>query len=69
MSGYRSYAETEVREAILKGTEVWALDTGNAGEDDMLIGTHEECLAAVLHHHEIESLPDGWSLDRVDWIS
>ena len=66
MSNYRSHTQAQVTAALLRGEEVWALDTANQGDDDHLIGTYESVLTDVLHHHELESeLPAEWSLDRV----
>ena len=61
------------REAILlkvsetgKREKVFRLDTGNYGEDDLLLGTsREEVLRNVLHHHEMEGLPEDWTLEEV----
>ena len=35
---YRSHAKEEVIEALKQDKKVFALDTGNYGEDDVLIG-------------------------------
>ena len=64
---FRSHEKKEIREALKKGQEVWALDTGTSGNDDHLIGTHQEVLAEILNYHEIEELPENWTLDKVDW--
>ena len=65
MSNYRSHTETEITAALLRGEKVWALDTANQGDDDHIIGTYESVLSDVLNHHEMEELPEEWSLDRV----
>ena len=65
MSNYRSHTQAQVTAALLRGEEVWALDTANEGDDDQLIGTYTQVLSDVLHHHELEELPADWSLDRV----
>ena len=65
MSNYRSHTQAQVTAALLRGEEVWALDTANQGDDDHLIGTRESVIADVLHHHELMELPAEWSLDRV----
>ena len=63
---YRSHAKTEVLEALKKGEKVWRLDTGNFGEDDVLIGgTMEEALADVLSHHELAELPEDWEITEI----
>jgi len=71
MSGYRSYTREEIKEAQKEGKTIYTLDTGNSGEDDTLIAekgeSYQDVMAAVLYHHEIETLPDNWSLDIVDW--
>jgi hypothetical protein len=60
---YRSHAKEEVIEALKQGKKVFALDTGNYGEDDVLIGgTMEEALADVLAYHELAELPEGWEI-------
>lgn len=63
---YRSHAKEEVIEALKQGIKVFALDTGNYGEDDVLIGgTMEEALADVLSHHELAELPEGWEISEM----
>ena len=62
---YRSHTEEAIAAALLRGEEVWALDTAGRGEDDHLIGTYSQVLADVLHHHEMDELPADWSLDIV----
>ena len=63
---YRSHAKEEVIEALKQGKKVFALDTGNYGEDDVLIGgTLEEALADVLSHHELAELPEGWEITEI----
>ena len=63
---YRSHAKEEVIEALKKGEKVWRLDTGNYGEDDVLIGgTMEEALADVLAYHELAELPEDWEITEI----
>ena len=63
---YRSHTKEEVIEALKQGKKVFALDTGNYGEDDVLIGgTMEEALADVLSHQEWAELPEGWELREI----
>ena len=65
---YRSHAKEEVIEALKQGKKVFALDTGNFGEDDVLIGgTMEEALALadVLSHHELAELPEDWEITEI----
>lgn len=59
---YRSHMKAEVIEALKKGEKVWRLDTGTAGEDDVLIGNYDDALADVLSHHELAELPEGWEI-------
>lgn len=70
---YRSHTREDIEAALTAGQEVWMLDTGNDGEDDVLIGTYEEVLADIQHHcvanlgraiPEGEDLPQGWTLIR-----
>ena len=61
----KSHTIEEIEAALAAGQEVWALDTGNAGEDDTLIGTQAEVVADICHYLEEEELPEGWTLDRV----
>ena len=62
---YRSHTEAQIAAALLRGEEVWALSTALADEDDHLVGTYNEVLSDVLHHHGLEELPADWSLDIV----
>ncbi len=62
---YKSHLETKIKEALKNGIEVWELDSRNAGEDDVLIGTKEEVIADICAHLEIERLPKEWKLDKV----
>ena len=62
---YRSYTEAQIAAALRSGEQVWLLYTALADEDDHLIGTYNEVLSDVLHHHGLEELPADWSLDIV----
>lgn len=70
----KSHSEEEIETALASGREVWALDTGNDGEDDTLIGSYSEVERDVLHYYTIlhdlptepEALPAHWTLQRVD---
>jgi hypothetical protein len=43
------------------------LDTGNSGNDEILEGeTMAEVLQDVLNYHEIDELPEGWTLGAVE---
>jgi len=71
MAGFRSFSVAACQAAQAQGKTLYALDTGNAGEDDMLIlapdETLENLVAQILSHHELDQWPPHWSLDRVDW--
>lgn len=67
MSGFKSYNKTQIKTALANGEQVWALDTGTDGDDDHLIGTREEVIAAICEYHEIAALKAHWSLNLVDW--
>lgn len=61
---FRSYTQVEIKRAIELGDEAWALDTGNDGEDDVIIGTKEECERDILYLNDLDKLPDHWTLNR-----
>lgn len=45
----------------------WKLDTGNSGNDEILEGfSRDEVLQDVLNHHEIDEMPEGWTLEEVE---
>jgi hypothetical protein len=71
MAGFRSFSVAACQTAQAQGRTLYALDTGNAGEDDVLIldpdETLEDLVAQILSHHELDQWPSDWSLDRVDW--
>jgi len=71
MAGFRSFTPEACRTAQDQGLTLYALDTGNDGEDDTLIAYHHESLTEItqiiLDHHERATWPAHWSLDRVDW--
>ena len=71
MAGFRSFSVAECQAAQAQGRILYALDTGNDGEDDVLIAqsdeTREDIIHDILHHHELTTFPEYWSLDRVDW--
>ena len=47
--------------------EKWKLDTMNDGNDAILEGTYKEVLKDILHHHELEKLPEHWILTKINW--
>lgn len=63
---FRSHRPGQVLEALLKGENVWFLDADSADINDTLIGTLEEVERDVLDHHELDELPEGWSLSPVE---
>jgi len=63
--GRRSHTEEKIQNRPA-GTKVFRLDTGNNGEDDVLLGENrEDVLRDVLSHHEIKELPEHWELSEV----
>ncbi len=45
----------------------YKLDTGNSGNDEILEGhSMAEVLQDVLNHHEIDELPEGWTLELIE---
>jgi hypothetical protein len=65
MSGYKSHTREEISAAIADGKKVWALDTGNDGLDDTLIGDKQDIINDVLFFHDLDVFPSHWTLDRV----
>lgn len=63
---FRSHMPRTLYVAALKGKQIWALDTGEQGEDDTLIGTEAEVINDILHHHDLDHFPDTWSIDKLD---
>lgn len=59
---YRSHTQKEIEAAQKEGKEIYYLST-ESGDDDVLIGSYNECLQDVLNYHEIEELPDNWNLE------
>ena len=66
---FRSHSRAEVRDALAAGEQAYLLNT-TTGDDDVLLGSLEEVLQDILDHFELESLPSGWSLTRMDadWL-
>lgn len=58
----KSHSNDELVAAFLAGDQIWELDTGNDGEDDVLIGSKQEVEADLCHHFEFEELPGHWDL-------
>jgi len=61
----RSHSKKQILDAQQAGQTVFALDTGDYGEDDVLIGTEAECRADVMNYHDLDSWPEGWELNEV----
>ena len=59
---YRSHTEEEIRNAIAEGAQVWVLETGPDGEDDVLIGSREDVFQDICSLHDFSEFPPHWSL-------
>jgi len=59
---YRSHTKEEIRDAIAKGAQVWVLDTGLDGEDDVLIGSRTDVFQDICSFHDASELPAHWHL-------
>jgi len=59
---YRSHTEEEIRNAVAKGAQVWVLDTGSDGEDDVMIGSREDVFQDICCFHDISEFPPHWHL-------
>jgi len=68
---YKSHTKETVMNAQKNGLEIYELDTGADGNDDMLIAekgeTSQDLLIDILNYYEIPELPDHWSLALVDY--
>jgi hypothetical protein len=58
----RSHTIREIQDAFRAGKEVWQLDTGNDGSDDVLIGDPDGIETDILSHFDIPTWPDHFSL-------
>jgi hypothetical protein len=67
---FRSHSPAQVADAIAEGEQAWMLDTGTDGDDDVLVGSLEEVTSDLLEHFELDALPEGWELTRIeaDWL-
>ncbi|MCG6860217.1 MAG: hypothetical protein LJE70_02880 [Chromatiaceae bacterium] len=63
---YRSHTREEIRDAIAKGAQVWTLDTGPDGEDDVLIGSREDVFQDICSFNDTNELPAHWRLIPFD---
>jgi hypothetical protein len=44
----------------------YKLDTGNSGNDEILIGDSvAEVTQDVLNFHEVDQLPEGWTIEEI----
>jgi len=64
---FKSHSKEGIIKAQKMDKPIWYLETDTSGEDDMLVGTYEDVLADILAYHELDSLLDHWSLEKVDW--
>ena len=62
----RSHTLEEIQDADKTGLPIYALDTGNDGGDDTLIGTKEEILIDLCNYYDIREIPAYWTLERVN---
>jgi len=66
----KSHSDAEVRIAIQKDLGIWILDTGNDGEDDVLIDElyrgEEGIRDDILYHHDLDEWPEHWTLTLVE---
>ena len=70
MTTLRSHTENEIIDAIQNGKSIYELDTGEDGEDDLLIAaksaTLQDLINEILAYHNLENIPSHWSLTRID---
>jgi len=59
---YKSHTKKDLIEAQKKGEKLWSLDTGNDGEDDVLIGEKEDVIQEILYFHDI-----GTNVPKLTW--
>ncbi len=59
---HRSHTKQEIRDAVARGAQVWVLDTGSDGEDDILIGNREDVFQDICAFHQISELLPRWNL-------
>lgn len=63
----KSHSKQQISDAFANGSEVWFLDTGDDGDDDILIGTEEECWAAISDFFAQDGLevPQHYTLEKL----
>ncbi len=64
----KSWTKKEIKQALAAGKPVFELDTSNEDEDDVLIGTWEQCLEEILDYYEVDDLPENWTLTQIDAV-
>ena len=62
----KSHSIEEILEAYERGEKVYSLDSGNSGEDDILIGEKNEIIRNLCDYHEFDELPEHWALEPMD---
>jgi hypothetical protein len=63
---FRSHTRKEVMEALMNGKKAFRLDSANHGQDDVLIGSKEECIRDVVDNEgENVFWTQGWLLIEV----
>lgn len=67
-SPFVSHTMMQVAIALVTGPGAYYLTTGDAGEDDVLLGSYEECLQDVLVYIERDTLPADWLLTKIEAI-
>ena len=62
----KSHNIGNIQKALEIGEVVYFLDTGNDGEDDVLIGNLEEVKGALCNHFKMDALPDHWKFTELE---
>ena len=63
MKTSKSHGLEDIRRAIARGEEIWEFDSGNDGEDDVLIGTLAEIQADLIAF--FGSLHNDWTFRQI----
>lgn len=61
----QTFTLERILEAFEIGYPVWVLDTGGNESDDVLIGAKAIVRREVLQQHNIDAIPDDWTLRTV----
>ena len=64
--GGRSHSEEEIREAYFGGDDLYLLDSGNGGDDDVLIGDYDDVYGEVCAYYE-DDIADGFVTVEKTW--